>query len=137
MVASQTATAVAARPAGEVATDPYVSLGCHRAGRSPVAAPDEDLETALRLALGAFGACGEPLAALAAVQSVTLRPAVEMGVRHDGRDAVTGLGLVPCGGLRYAWPTLGLTVSADAQGVAVHEQQSSLEHAVDRGSYVR
>ena len=63
----------------------------------------------------------------------TLTPSVEAGLRYDGGDAETGLGLEVGGGLRYAISVLALEVRARA--LIVHEQQDYEEWGVS-GSVV-
>ena len=48
-------------------------------------------------------------------------PTVELGVRHDWGDAETGFGLELGGRVRYADPTLGLTLEAAVRGLLAHE----------------
>ena len=50
----------------------------------------------------------------------TLRPSLELGVRHDGGDAETGTGVEIGGGVAYADPASGLTVDARARMLAAH-----------------
>ena len=50
-------------------------------------------------------------------EGMSLAPTVEAGVRHDGGDAETGLGLDAGGGLRFTAAAIGLMV--DARGHAV------------------
>ena len=63
----------------------------------------------------------------------TLTPSVEAGLRYDGGDAETGLGLEVGGGLRYAISVLALDVRGRA--LIVHEQQDYEEWGVS-GSVV-
>ena len=51
----------------------------------------------------------------------TFTPTVELGVRHDWGDAETGFGLELGGRVRYADPTLGLTVEGTVRGLLAHE----------------
>ena len=57
----------------------------------------------------------------------TLVPSLEAGLRHDGGDAETGVGLEVGGGVRYADPKLGLTVEAKMRGLIVHEDAGYAE----------
>ena len=51
----------------------------------------------------------------------SLRPSLEVGLRHDGGDAETGAGIELGAGVRYAAPALGLTVEGKARGLLAHE----------------
>ena len=51
----------------------------------------------------------------------TLAPRLEAGVRHDGGDAETGLGIEVGGGIAFADPARGLSMSMDARTLAMHE----------------
>ena len=51
----------------------------------------------------------------------TLSPRLEAGVRHDGGDAETGIGLEVGGGIAFADPARGLSMSVDARTLALHE----------------
>ena len=50
----------------------------------------------------------------------TLRPSLELGVRHDGGDAETGAGLEVGGGVAYAHPSSGLGLEAKARMLVAH-----------------
>ena len=50
----------------------------------------------------------------------TLRPSLELGVRHDGGDAETGAGVELGGGVSYADPASGLSVEARARMLVAH-----------------
>ena len=50
----------------------------------------------------------------------TLRPSLELGVRHDGGDAETGAGVEIGGGVSYADAASGLSVEARARMLAAH-----------------
>ena len=52
-------------------------------------------------------------------QSVT--PSVELGLRHDWGDAETGFGVELGGRVRYADPTIGLTIEGAVRGLLAHE----------------
>ena len=56
-----------------------------------------------------------------------LTPTVEVGVRHDWGDAETGFGLELGGRVRYADPTLGLTIEAAVRGLLAHEDRDYQE----------
>ena len=51
----------------------------------------------------------------------TLSPRIEAGVRHDGGDAETGIGLEVGGGIAFADPARGLSMSMDVRTLALHE----------------
>ena len=51
----------------------------------------------------------------------TLTPTLELGVRRDGGDAETGMGVDLGGSLRYADAALGLTAEAGGRYLAAHE----------------
>ncbi|MDE0521019.1 MAG: fibronectin type III domain-containing protein [Boseongicola sp.] len=74
-------------------------------------------ETA-RLRLGLEAAWERTLAS-----GATLAPRVEVGLRHDGGDAGTGFGIEAGGGVRFADPGHGLTVSVDGRALALHEDR--------------
>ena len=57
----------------------------------------------------------------------TLTPTLEVGLRHDGGDAETGTGIELGGGVSYADPALGLTVTAKARGLLAHEDSDYTE----------
>ena len=52
--------------------------------------------------------------------TATLRPSLELGVRHDGGDAETGAGLEVGGGVSYADAASGFSVEAKARMLAAH-----------------
>lgn len=51
----------------------------------------------------------------------SLTPSVELGVRRDGGDAETGLGLETGFGVAYSDPNLGLTVDATLNLLVAHQ----------------
>ena len=51
----------------------------------------------------------------------TLRPTLEVGLRHDGGDAEIGTGIEVGAGVSYADPELGLTVEGKARGLVAHK----------------
>ena len=57
----------------------------------------------------------------------TLTPSLEVGLRHDGGDAETGTGIELGGGVSYADPATGLTVTAKARGLLAHEDADYTE----------
>ena len=60
----------------------------------------------------------------------TLTPSLEAGLRHDGGDAETGTGIEVGGGVSYADPARGLTVTAKARGLLAHEDTDYREWGV-------
>ena len=52
--------------------------------------------------------------------SASLRPSLELGVRHDGGDAETGTGVELGGGVGWADPSSGLSVEAEARMLVTH-----------------
>ena len=58
-------------------------------------------------------------------QSVT--PSVELGLRHDWGDAETGFGVELGGRVRYADPTIGLTIEGAVRGLLAHEDSDYKE----------
>ena len=57
----------------------------------------------------------------------TLTPSLEIGLRHDGGDAETGTGVELGGGIAWADPALGLTVTAKARGLIAHQESDYAE----------
>ena len=57
----------------------------------------------------------------------TLTPILEVGLRHDGGDAETGTGIELGGGVSYADPATGLSVTAKARGLLAHEDAGYTE----------
>ena len=57
----------------------------------------------------------------------TLRPSLELGLRHDGGDAETGTGVEVGGRIRYADAGSGLTVEASARTLIAHEDSGYRE----------
>ena len=53
-------------------------------------------------------------------QSATLRPSLELGLRHDGGDAETGAGLELGGGVAWADTATGLSLEAKARMLVAH-----------------
>ena len=51
----------------------------------------------------------------------SLEPTCELGLRHDGGDAVTGFGLDIGGGVRWNDPALGLSAEVSGRGLLAHE----------------
>ncbi len=58
-----------------------------------------------------------------------LTPTLEAGVRHDGGDAETGLGVELGGGLAWSAPTLGLTLDVSGRTLIAHDD----DDFTDRG----
>ncbi len=54
-------------------------------------------------------------------RSRTLTPSVELGLKHDGGDAETGMGVEIGGGLRFVDPGMGLSVEVKARGLLAHQ----------------
>ena len=52
--------------------------------------------------------------------TATLRPALELGVRHDGGDAETGTGVELGGGVAWIDPSTGLSIEAKARMLVAH-----------------
>ena len=52
---------------------------------------------------------------------VALHPSLGIGLRHDGGDAETGLGLEIGGGVRFEDPGRGLSMHLDGRALALHE----------------
>ena len=57
----------------------------------------------------------------------SLTPSVEVGVRRDGGDAERGVGFEVGGAMRYANPSIGLTVEITARRLMAHEQSGYSE----------
>ena len=57
----------------------------------------------------------------------SLIPSVEVGVRRDGGDAERGVGFEVGGAMRYANPSIGLTVEITARRLMAHEQSGYSE----------
>ena len=60
----------------------------------------------------------------------TLTPSLELGLRADGGDAETGMGVELGAGLAWADPATGLTVQAKARGLVAHEAEEAREWGV-------
>ena len=60
----------------------------------------------------------------------TLRPSLELGLRHDGGDAETGTGVELGGGVSYADPGSGLSVEAKARMLVAHADSDYEEWGV-------
>ena len=58
-------------------------------------------------------------------QGRTLTPSLEVGMRHDGGDAETGMGLELGGGVQYAGP--GFTVEGAVRTLVAHEESGYKE----------
>ncbi len=58
--------------------------------------------------------------AFALGDGATLRPSLELGVRHDGGDAETGAGVEVGGGIAWSDPATGLSVEAKARMLVAH-----------------
>ena len=57
----------------------------------------------------------------------TLEPTLEMGLRHDGGDAETGVGVELAGGLRHADPVRGISTDFNVRGLVAHEDSGYAE----------
>jgi len=79
--------------------------------------------TRLRLALE-----GSWEARLGTVSS--LRPAFEVGLRHDGGDAETGVGIELSGGLALTDPVLGLSAEISGHGLFTHKEDTFRDRGV-------
>ena len=64
---------------------------------------------------------------LAFASGSSLTPSVEVGVRRDGGDAERGVGFEVGGAMRYANPSIGLTVEITARRLMAHEQSGYSE----------
>ena len=58
--------------------------------------------------------------AYALSDTATLRPSLELGLRHDGRDAETGTGVELGGGVSYVDAATGLSIEARARMLVAH-----------------
>ena len=90
-----------------------------RTGTGNMAAAQADV-TRLRLGLEgsrAFGFAG----------GASFTPSVELGVRHDGGDAETGLGADIGAGLAWSDPARGMSAGLRARGLLTHEDGSFSE----------
>ena len=63
----------------------------------------------------------------ASASGASLTPSVEVGVRRDGGDAERGVGFEVGGAMRYANPSIGLTVEITARRLMAHEQSGYSE----------
>ena len=63
-------------------------------------------------------------------ETVTFRPSVELGVRHDGGDAETGTGVELGGGVAYADTVSGLSIEARARMLVAHADSDYEEWGV-------
>ena len=64
------------------------------------------------------------------LESGRMSPSLEVGVRHDGGDAETGLGLEVGGSLGYTHSQRGLTLQATARRLLVHQANGYEEWGV-------
>lgn len=55
-------------------------------------------------------------------RSRTVTPSVELGLKHDGGDAETGMGVEIGGGLRFVDPGMGLILEVGARGLLAHRE---------------
>ena len=63
----------------------------------------------------------------AALRDLKLTPGLELGVRWDGGDAQTGVGVELGGGVVYAHPRLGLNVEAKGRVLLAHQEEDFRE----------
>ena len=63
-------------------------------------------------------------------EGATLTPSVEIGVRHDGGDAETGLGVDIGGGLAWSDTRRGITAEFRGPGLLTHEADGFRERGV-------
>ena len=68
--------------------------------------------------------------ALATESGAHLRPAFEVGLRHDGGDAETGMGVDIGSGIEWDDPALGFTADLNAHGLLVHEASGFAERGI-------
>ncbi len=68
--------------------------------------------------------------AFAMGDGATLRPSLELGLRHDGGDAETGTGVELGGGVAYTDPVTGLSVEAKARMLVAHAASNYEEWGV-------
>ena len=68
--------------------------------------------------------------AFAMGDGATLRPSLELGLRHDGGDAETGTGVEFGGGVAYTDPVTGLSVEAKARMLVAHADSNYEEWGV-------
>ena len=68
--------------------------------------------------------------AFAMGKGATLRPSLELGLRHDGGDAETGTGVELGGGVAYTDPVTGLSVEAKARMLVAHADSNYEEWGV-------
>ncbi len=78
-----------------------------------------------RLRLGLKGRWSVPLQ-----QGGQFAPSFEAGVRHDGGDAGSGLGVELGGGLSWAVPRLGLAFELSGRTLLAHESDGRQEHGL-------
>ena len=105
----------AARAAGfglTATTDAMLLRASSQTSGDALAAFDADVS---QLRVGLTGSWRQELAAFGA-----LRPRLEIGARHDGGHAETGVGLEIGGGVMWSVPTLGLGVTAESRGLIAH-----------------
>ena len=74
------------------------------------------LEGSWRMALDGGDAGAQP--------GASLTPKLELGARHDGGDAETGLGIELGGGIAWVHPALGLTLDVSGRTLIAHEDDA-------------
>ena len=62
----------------------------------------------------------------AALSVLSLKPLVEVGLRHDGGDAETGTGMDLGGGVMVFSPSTGLSVDVRVRMLLVHQAENGL-----------
>ena len=105
----------AARAAGfglTATTDAMLMRASSQGSGDALPAFDADVS---QLRVGLTGSWRKELAGFGAVQ-----PRLEIGARHDGGHAETGMGLEIGGGVMWSVPTLGLGVTAESRALIVH-----------------
>ena len=106
----------AARAAGFglTATTDAMLMRANSQGSAGDALPAFDADVS-QLRVGLTGSWRKELAAFGAVQ-----PRLEIGARHDGGHAETGVGLEIGGGVMWSVPALGLGVTAESRALIAH-----------------
>ena len=100
-------------------TDALLLRASSQAAGDALSAFDADVS---QLRVGLTGSWRYELAAFGALQ-----PRLEIGARHDGGHAETGVGLEVGGGVMWSLPILGLGVSAESRGLVTHVADSLMD----------
>jgi len=98
----------------------FVRMDSEKASSSPETEAD-----ASRVRLVLEGGRGVALS-----ETVTFRPSLELGVRHDGGDAETGTGVELGGGVAYTDTVSGLSIEARARMLVAHADSDYEEWGV-------